>query len=147
MSLFDTLYKEIILEHYKKPRNRGRLDPHTVAQEGVNPSCGDELEVFLRLEDDRVEAASFVGEGCAISQASASMMMQALEGLTVEEARELARDFKAMIHGGEPSENLGDLRLLQGVSKLHARVKCATLPFVTLEQALASERSGPVSTE
>ena len=141
MSLLDNLYKEIILDHYKRPRNRGELDPHTVRQEGLNPSCGDELELFLFIDGDRVREAKFIGEGCAISQASASMMTQALKGLSVDEARSLAEDFKAMIHGGEPSERLGDLKLLQGISKLHARVKCATLPWVTLTEALDSAGS------
>ena len=136
MSLLDSLYKEIILDHYKRPRNRGELDPHTIRQEGLNPSCGDELELFLLLDGETVSDVKFIGEGCAISQASASMMTQALKGLSVDEARVLAADFKQMIQGGEPSERLGDLKLLQGISKLHARVKCATLPWVTLTEAL-----------
>lgn len=138
MSLLDSLYKEIILDHYKRPRNRGELDPHTVRHEGVNPSCGDELELFLFVEDGTVREARFNGEGCAISQASASMMTQALRGLSVAEAQSLAEDFKGMIQGQPPSERLGDLKLLQGISKLHARVKCATLPWVTLTEALDS---------
>jgi nitrogen fixation NifU-like protein len=142
MSLLDNLYKEIILDHYKRPRNQGALDPHTVRQEGVNPSCGDELELYLLIEEDRVKEARFIGEGCAISQASASMMTQALKGLSLAEAGQLAGDFKAMIHGQPPSERLGDLKLLQGISKLHARVKCATLPWVTLAEALDSPAVG-----
>ena len=142
MSILESLYKEIILDHYKRPRNRGELDPHTVRHEGVNPSCGDELELFLLLEGDTVSDVRFTGEGCAISQASASMMTQALKGLKVEEAKALADDFKEMIHGEEPSEKLGDLKLLQGISKLHARVKCATLPWVTLTEALESPEVG-----
>ncbi|MEX2536566.1 MAG: SUF system NifU family Fe-S cluster assembly protein [Trueperaceae bacterium] len=138
MSLLDTLYKEIILDHYKRPRNHGELDPHTVRHEGLNPSCGDELELYLLVEGETVRAVKFVGQGCAISQASASMMTQALKGLSVEGAKALAGDFKNMIHGQEPSESLGDLKLLQGISKLHARVKCATLPWVTLTEALDS---------
>lgn len=138
MSLLDSLYKEIILDHYKRPRNRGVLDPHTVRHEGLNPSCGDELELYLLVEGDTVEDVSFVGEGCAISQASASMMTRALKGLSLTEAQALADDFKGMIHGEPPSDNLGDLKLLQGISKLHARVKCATLPWVTLVEALES---------
>ena len=136
MSVFDNLYKEIILEHYKSPRNRGKLDPHTVRQEGVNPSCGDELELYLLIDGDQVTDVKFEGVGCAISQASASMMTAALKGKSVAEVRELAGDFKDMIHGEPPRESLGDLQLLQGISKLHARVKCATLPWVTLEEAL-----------
>jgi nitrogen fixation NifU-like protein len=138
MSLLDSLYKEIILDHYKRPRNRGELDPHTVRHEGLNPSCGDELELFLLVEEGTVKGVKFIGEGCAISQASASMMTQALKGLSVADALALAEDFKGMIHGESPSERLGDLKLLQGISKLHARVKCATLPWVTLVEALES---------
>lgn len=138
MSLMESLYKEIILDHYKRPRNRGVLDPHTVRREGLNPSCGDELELYLLIEDDTVTDVSFVGEGCAISQASASMMTRALKGLSLADAQALADDFKAMIHGEPPSDSLGDLKLLQGISKLHARVKCATLPWVTLVDALDS---------
>jgi nitrogen fixation protein NifU and related proteins len=137
MALLEQLYKEAILEHYKHPRNRGRLEPATVSQEGVNPSCGDELELFLRVDNNRVTDAKFIGEGCAISQASASMMTEAIKGKSLAEAQALIKAFKAMIHGEVPAEELGELRVLQGVSKLHARVKCATLGWVTLEQALA----------
>jgi nitrogen fixation NifU-like protein len=137
MSLLDSLYKDIILEHYKRPRNRGSLAGATHTQEGINPSCGDELTLYLRVEGGIVREARFEGEGCAISQAAASMMTQALRGRSVEEATALSAAFKAMIHGEEPSDALGDLQLLQGISKLHARVKCATLPWVTLDAALA----------
>ena len=137
MSLLDSLYKEMILEHYKRPRNRGTLDPATVRQEGTNPSCGDELELFLNVEDGVIREVRFTGEGCAISLASASMMTEAIQGRTIGQALDTCRQFKAMIHGEPPAEELGDLQLLQGVSKLHARVKCATLSWVTLEQALA----------
>ena len=136
MSFLDNLYKDIILEHYKHPRNRGRLNPATVSGEGLNPSCGDELELFLNLEEGVISDVKFSGEGCAISQASASMMTEAIKGKSLEEALELAGQFKAMIRGEEPDDALGDLKTLQGISKLHARVKCATLSWVTLEQAL-----------
>ena len=136
MSFLDYLYKDIILEHYKHPRNRGRLNPATVSGEGLNPSCGDELELFLNLEEGVISDVKFSGEGCAISQASASMMTEALKGKSVEEALKLSAQFKAMIRGEEPDDALGDLKTLQGISKLHARVKCATLSWVTLEQAL-----------
>ena len=141
MSLLDTLYKEIILEHYKRPKNRGELKPHTHRQEGLNPSCGDELELFLNVEDGVVTGVSFVGEGCAISQASASMMTEAIKGKPVEDALALSEKFKAMIHGKPPADELGDLKLLQGISKLHARVKCATLAWITLEGALSGAKA------
>ena len=136
MAFLDNLYKEIILEHYKHPRNRGRLEAATVSREGVNPACGDELELFLNVQAGVVTDVKFVGEGCAISQASASMMTQAVKGKTVAEALDLSQDFKAMLHGEGVAETLGDLKTLQGISKLHARVKCAVLPWVTLEEAL-----------
>lgn len=136
MSLLETLYQQAILEHYKRPRNRGRLEPHSHHQEGLNPSCGDELEVFLTVRDGVVTGVGFEGQGCAISQASASMMTEAIKQRPVAEALSLARDFKAMIRGEPPAARLGELTALQGVAKLHARVKCATLAWVTLEQAL-----------
>lgn len=136
MSLLDDLYQTVILEHNRRPHNYGVLDPHDHAQEGVNPSCGDELTLYLRLAGTKIAAASFVGEGCAISRASASLMTDALKGREVSAAAELASSFKAMIHTGEVGADLGDLAALQGVSRLHARVKCATLAWVTLDQAL-----------
>jgi nitrogen fixation NifU-like protein len=137
MSILEQLYKEAILEHYKHPRNRGRLEPATVTQEGLNPSCGDELELFLAVQDGFIRDVKFIGEGCAISQASASMMTEAIKGKSLEEVLALSRAFKGMIHGEPALESLGELRVLQGVSRLHARVKCATLGWITLEQALA----------
>lgn len=139
MSFLENLYKELILEHYKHPKNKGSLPPPALKAEGLNPSCGDELELFLELEDDVVSNVKFSGEGCAISQASASMMTEAIKGKTVAEVLALSATFKAMIQGKAPADELGDLKMLQGISKLHARVKCATLAWVTLEQALASK--------
>jgi nitrogen fixation protein NifU and related proteins len=137
---FEEIYREIVLEHSRKPRNKGVLEAATLKQKGVNASCGDEIELQLLLEGDLIRQARFTGVGCAISQASASLMTLALEGRKVSEALALARDFSAMIHGEPPKETLGDLAAFQGVSKLHARVKCATLPWQTLEVAL--KRSG-----
>lgn len=136
MSLLNSLYQEAILEHYKRPHNHGALAGATVEQEGLNPSCGDELTLYLRLDKDKVTNVAFTGAGCAISQASASLMTEAVKGKTAAEALELARQFKAMLHGQPPDAKLGELKVLQGVAKLHARVKCATLAWVTLERAL-----------
>lgn len=136
MSFLENIYKEIILEHSKRPRNQGTLDPVSISQEGLNPSCGDELEIHLQIEDDVIADVKFSGEGCAISQSSASMMTEAIKGMKLSEAEALSADFKAMIQGEEPKDELGDLKMLQGISKLHARVKCATLGWITLEQAL-----------
>ena len=142
MAFLENMYKEVILEHYKRPRNRGTLEEATAREEGVNPSCGDELELFLIVEDDVVNDIKFVGEGCAISQATASLMTEAVMGKPVMEALELAAKFRAMLYGYPPDEALGNLKVMQGVAKLHARVKCAALPWTTLEQALAKSEQG-----
>lgn len=136
MSLLEQLYKELILEHYKHPRNKGVLEDALV-EEGVNPSCGDEVKVYLHVHENVLKDIKFTGEGCAISQASSSMMTEMIKGKSLEEIATLTKHFKGMIHGEAPAEELGDLKMLQGISKLHARVKCATLAWVTLEQALA----------
>lgn len=137
MSFLDNLYKEIILEHYKNPRNYGILNPATISREGLNPSCGDELEIFLNVENGIISDIKFQGEGCAISKASTSLMTIAIKGKTLDEAIKLTEQFKEMIRGNEVAEELGDLSVLQGVAKLPARVKCATLSWITLEQAIA----------
>lgn len=142
MGFLESLYRDAILEHYKRPRNRGSLPDATHVQEGLNPSCGDELELFLRVEDGVVREARFEGVGCAISQASASMMTERIEGVAVEDALELAASFKAMVRGEAPADSLGEARVLQGVSKLPARVKCADLPWITLELALREPDGG-----
>ena len=136
MSLQDQLYKAAILEHYKHPRNRGTLPPPARSKTGINPTCGDELELFLQIQNDTVQDVKFIGEGCAISQASASMMTQSIKGKTLSEVNALSTDFSAMLRGESLAENLGELKVLQGVAKLHARIKCAALPWKTLEQIL-----------
>ncbi|HET8986852.1 MAG TPA: SUF system NifU family Fe-S cluster assembly protein [Trueperaceae bacterium] len=138
MSLLDDLYQTVILDHNRRPHNFGVLEPHDVAREGVNPSCGDELTLYLRVAGDVIEKAGFVGEGCAISRASASLMTDALAGLDRTSAAALAGSFLEMIRTGDVGPGLGDLAALRGVSKLHARVKCATLAWLTLEQALTA---------
>lgn len=137
MSL-DDLYREVILDHYSHPRNRGAVDPADVTREGANPLCGDEIRVSLRVRDGIVEDVRFEGKGCSISQASASMMTELVKGKPVEEAERMIATFKAMMHGEVPADtSLGDLEALQGVRKFPVRVKCATLSWVTLEMALA----------
>lgn len=136
MSLLDSLYQQAILEHYKRPHNHGVIEPHDLMEEGVNPSCGDEVTLYLRLAGGVIEGVSFEGEGCAISQATASLMTDAVKGRSVAEALRLAGSFKAMVRGEAPSPELGELATLAGVAKLPARVKCAVLPFATLERAL-----------
>jgi nitrogen fixation NifU-like protein len=134
----DDLYREVILDHYSHPRNRGAVDPADVTREGANPLCGDEIRVSLRVRDGIVEDVRFDGKGCSISQASASMMTELVKGKAVEEAERMIAVFKAMMHGEVPADaSLGDLEALQGVRKFPVRVKCATLSWITLEMALA----------
>ena len=146
MGFLEQVYRDAVLEHARSPRNRGELDPFSVKQEGINPSCGDELTLYLRVRDGRVEAASFTGHGCAISQASASLMTQAVKGMALDEAKGLIARFKDMIHGRGVDPGLGELVVLEGISKLHARVKCATLAWVTLDAAIDAEVSGRTET-
>lgn len=146
MSALDELYREVILEHYKSPRNHGRLDDPDVATRGHNPLCGDDVEISLDLADDVVSDIRFQGKGCSISQASASMLTEAIKGKTTAEARRIVGEFKAMMHG-EPvnRDDLGDIEALQGVRKYPVRIKCALLAWTTLEEGLdlhaKSERS------
>jgi len=147
----EDLYREIILDHYRNPRNRGELPvPPAHRVEGFNPLCGDEVVIYLDVDGDKVTDVRIDGQGCSISQSSASMMSAAVKGKTVEEVRALTRAFKAMmsIHessldggDGEPVEvdpdlKLGDLEALRGVVKFPVRIKCATLSWNTLAQGL-----------
>ena len=138
MSLpLDQLYREIILDHYKQPRNRGELDPRTARAEGNNPLCGDEMQIDVRLKDGELEALAFQGRGCSISQASASMMTEAVKDHSLPEVQHLIDSFKSMMHGDAiDAEELGDLEALEGVQKFPVRIKCALLAWTTLEEAL-----------
>lgn len=145
------LYNEIIIENSRASWNRHHVDGATVSLEGVNPSCGDELVLELRIEDGVVEDAGFVGDGCAISQASASMMIDLIRRKTVEEAKRTMEAFLAMIKGETLSEDaleaLEDAAALQGVSHMPARVKCAVLAWHTLEEALGEQENGGLKTD
>ena len=136
----EDLYREIILDHYKNPRNRGVLPPPAVRAEGHNPLCGDEIEVYLQVEDGTLSDVRISGQGCSISQSSASMMSAAVKGKKVEDVRALVSRFKNMmsIEEGEPdaSVSLGDLEALQGVVKFPVRIKCAVLAWNTLAEGL-----------
>jgi nitrogen fixation NifU-like protein len=137
----EDLYREIILDHYKSPRNRGSLEPPAVRAEGHNPLCGDEIEVFISVENDIVSDIKISGQGCSISQSSGSMMSAAIKGKPVAEVRALISRFKHMmsIEEGElpdTSAPLGDLEALQGVVKFPVRIKCAVLSWNTLAEAL-----------
>ena len=138
----DDLYREIILDHYRSPRNRGELPPPAAHAVGHNPLCGDEIEVFLDVRDGVVSDIKVGGQGCSISQSSASMMSQAVKGKPVDEVRALVHRFKSMMSIEEldesaPEVKLGDLEALQGVVKFPVRIKCAVLAWNTLTDALA----------
>ena len=157
----EDLYREIILDHYRNPRNRGELEvPPAVRTEGFNPLCGDEIVVYLDLDDDGVVRDLRIGgTGCSISQSSASMMSAAVKGKTIAEVRDLTKAFKGMMSlhessldaegsSGEdlPDEipegvKLGDLEALRGVVKFPVRIKCATLSWNTLAQAIDEARA------
>lgn len=139
----NSLYQQLILEHYRKPRNRAELPEHTVEVLMYNPVCGDEIRLQLRIDGDRIAEAKFIGQGCSISQAAVSMMTVKLEGATLEEADDLVSQFINLMHGDEAAardRSLGDLRALQGVSKFPVRIKCALLGFDALQEALKQSR-------
>lgn len=139
----DDLYREVILDHYSRPRNKGTLDPTDIKVEGSNPLCGDELSIYVRVEGGKVIEARFHGRGCSISQASASMMTERIIGKTLEEAQGLIARFKGMMHGDVVvEEELGDLVALQGVRKFPVRVKCATLAWAALEEGVEEFEAG-----
>ena len=133
------LYQEVILDHYKRPRNRGAVEPHDADVHMRNPSCGDEIRLQLRLENGRIAAIAFTGEGCSISQASSSMMTDLVKGHTPEEGIAIARRFTEMMHGdGDAAKDktLGQARVLSGVSRFPARVKCALLAWDAFQEGL-----------
>lgn len=141
----NSLYQQLILEHYRNPRNKAELDDKTVEVHLANPVCGDEIKLQLRIEDDRIVDAKFVGQGCSISQAAVSMMTTLLEGSSLNDAGALAQRFTDMMHGDEDAAQdkaLGDLRALAGVSKFPVRIKCALLGFDALQQALDKSAAG-----
>ena len=136
------LYQQVILEHNKKPRNFGKLEPCTHHADGHNPLCGDQLKLTVQVEDGRIADIKFEGSGCAIDVASASLMTGAVKGKTTEEADRMADQFRAMVRGDlDPDQphDLGKLTLFQGVKDLPSRVKCAVLPWATLHSALKGE--------
>jgi nitrogen fixation NifU-like protein len=137
----EDLYREIILDHYKSPRNRGALEPPAVRSEGHNPLCGDEIEVYIIVENGIVADIKISGQGCSISQSSASMMSAAVKGKPIEDIRALIHRFRHMMsieEGDAPDDSLplGDLEALQGVMKFPVRIKCAVLGWNTLAEAL-----------
>lgn len=142
MSDLRELYQEVILEHNRKPRNFGKLEPCTHRADGFNPLCGDRLELSLNVEEGRIAEIKFEGSGCAIDVASASLMTGAVKGKSVEEAEAMAGEFRALVRGELDSaspHHLGRLTLFEGVRNLPVRVKCAVLPWATLCSALRGE--------
>jgi len=137
------LYQELILDHYRRPRNKGELEGATTSIVMKNPLCGDEVALHVKLDGDRVSDVRFSGRGCSISQASASMMTQLVKGKTADEIVQLRDTFRDMVMGttapdsNEVVETLGSLRALSGVSRFPARVKCALLAWNALESAMA----------
>jgi nitrogen fixation NifU-like protein len=137
----DTLYRQVIMDHYKNPRNKGTLD-NGLTLEMNNPTCGDRIQLHFIIEDGTVTDAKFEGEGCSISLASASMMTQVVKGKSVEEALKLSLYFSDMMLGKEADSEgleLGDIEALQGVQKFPARIKCATLAWKAMEKAIDQE--------
>jgi len=143
------LYREVILDHNRSPRNFGKLDPCDHKAEGRNPLCGDRYEVFVTMQEGRIQEIGFVGEGCAISKASASVMTDLLKGKTPEEVAAFFKSFQALVTGENKKpdlEELGKLAVFAGVSAFPVRVKCAILPWYTIQAALKGEGE-PVTTE
>ena len=145
MSLTDDLYRDIILEHFRNPRNQGKLDQPTFISHGANPFCGDELELTVEMEGDTLRKIRVQPKGCSISQASASMMTEAIQGKTVQQAEEMARRFKAAMLEGvslETAPEMEDLQALEGVKKYPVRIKCAILGWNTLLEGLSAHHKG-----
>ena len=149
MSEINELYQEVILDHNKNPRNFREMESATNTADGHNPLCGDALKVYVEMEDEKVKDVAFLGSGCAISKASASIMTQTVKGKSREEAEKMFDEFHRMVTGEldeETEENsLGKLKIFAGVREFPARVKCASLSWHTLHAALHGEEE--VSTE
>jgi nitrogen fixation NifU-like protein len=144
----EELYREVILDHYRNPRNRGRLDSPDATAEGVNPMCGDELVLDLAIENDVVTGVGIEGQGCSISQSSASMMTEAIKGKSRADIEDLVSKFRTMmslensndpgLDPDRPGAVLGDIEALQGVRQYPVRIKCASLGWNTLMEALGT---------
>jgi nitrogen fixation NifU-like protein len=140
------LYREVLLDYFRSTTRKGKLEPADVRAHGINPVCGDELEITARREGGKISALRYAGHGCVISQASAAMMGEALEGQTETRAKELVKAFKTMMLENAPvsslPEELEPLSALEGVRKFPLRVKCATLAWNTIAQGLESSLAG-----
>ena len=141
----EELYREVILDHYRNPRNKGHLISPDATAEGVNPLCGDEITIELNMSDGVVSDVAVAGQGCSISQSSASMMSEAITGRSLEEALDLIEHFRQMMHGAEPGDEdrLGDAIALEGVAKYPVRVKCALLGWMAAKDAIQTYNATP----
>ncbi|CAH1225819.1 MULTISPECIES: Fe-S cluster assembly sulfur transfer protein SufU [Paenibacillus] len=136
----DDLYRRVIMDHYKNPRNRGTFDNEAVTVDLNNPTCGDRISLQLMLKDGIVQEARYTGEGCSISMSSASMMTEAIQGKTMEQALDLANRFSSLMKGEEVDfDDYEDLEALSGVNKFPARIKCATLAWNALRKGIDDE--------
>lgn len=137
----DQLYRSVIMDHYKNPRNKGVIEDGTLTIDMNNPTCGDRIRLTLDIVDDIVQDAKFDGEGCSISMSSASMMTEAIKGKTIEEALKMSDEFSKMMLGEDYQidEEAGDIEALSGVAKFPARIKCATLAWKALERGTKNE--------
>lgn len=146
LSRLDNLYRAVILDHSKTPRHKGQLDQVDAVMELRNPTCGDEIQVQIKLDEagHRVEDVAFDGQGCTISMASASMMTQAIIGKELGEVKDLYNTFSQMVQGNDPegTDKLGDAMMLEGVTKFPTRVRCATLSWKALNKALQNQGKG-----
>ncbi|GGC79202.1 Fe-S cluster assembly sulfur transfer protein SufU [Enterococcus wangshanyuanii] len=144
LSKLDNLYRQVILDHSSHPHHHGSLDASSQTIEMNNPTCGDVIELQLDIQDNIIKDIAFNGSGCSISTASASMMTDAVIGKSLTEAEQLAEDFSQLVQGNEVSdeEKLGDAAMLGGVAKFPARIKCATLAWKALEQAVENDGQG-----
>ncbi|WP_163654869.1 Fe-S cluster assembly sulfur transfer protein SufU [Listeria sp. PSOL-1] len=142
----DQLYRQVIMDHYKNPRNKGELTDSNITIDLNNPTCGDQIHLHLKIEAGTITAASFTGEGCSISMASASMMTMSIIGHTEKEALEMSRQFSEMVqgHDHEPIDEDGDVEALAGVAKFPARIKCATLAWKAMERAIYEKEGGDI---
>ena len=160
MSELNDLYQEVILDHNRRPHNFRVIEPASAKREGYNPLCGDRLTLYITLDGDVIKDASFQGQGCAISKASASLMTDAIKGKTVPEARQLFEQFHTMItsdpttpladlsaEAQSATVDLGKLSVFSGVREFPTRIKCASLAWHTMKAAVAHETDAPVSTE
>lgn len=149
----DELYKEIILDHYRKPQGREPLEHVDYKADGMNPLCGDEVILSLQLKNGKIDKVHIEGHGCSISVASGSMLADILKGKTIDEAKEISKSLKSMMHDKTSSKNgkkekekdMGDLESLSGIKKFPVRIKCALLPWTTFEEALVGHNHVEVS--